>query len=67
MKRYTTRQFTDVIPPGLYKCKGSFRSVPWITTLPEFDMTDDELIEWMENETPYELLIIEETTHGNGD
>lgn len=57
MKIYRVSSEQIGLPPGKYNCKGHFMSVPWINSVDNFDMTDDELIEWMYNETPYILEV----------
>lgn len=57
MKTYRISSTQIDLPPGKYECKGHFMSVPWITTVDNFDMTDEELIEWMHDEPLYILEV----------
>lgn len=55
------------LKPGDYNCKGSFHSIGFINLATNFDMDENQLIDWCDNQTPYILRIVEDIYHGNGD
>ena len=59
IKTYKISTTGSGIEKGLYNCISSFMSYPFITIVDNYDMTDDELCDWLSNEVPYILEVYE--------
>lgn len=57
MKIYRISSNQSGLSPGQYKCKGDYRSFPWILSVDNYDMSEEELIYWISNEIPYILEV----------
>lgn len=70
MKTYKISTEKSGIKEGIYQCKGSFMSYPFITFCDNYDMKQEELMDWMYDESPYILEVYDNTlytNHGNAD
>lgn len=58
MKVYEMQQkYIPALNVGEYECISSYMSVPFINYSENFDMTDDELCEWMSADPPIKYIL----------